>query len=76
MALAFDTLGYAKRLREAGIKSADAEAHAEAARDFIMREVVTKSDLQAALDRQTIKLGAIIVTVAGLLFAALRLFPH
>lgn len=76
MALAFDTLGYAKRLREAGIKSADAEAHAEAARDFIMREVVTKSDLQAALDRQTIKLGAIIVAAAGILFAALRAFPH
>ena len=29
MALAFDTLGYAKRLREGGIPQDQAEAHAE-----------------------------------------------
>jgi hypothetical protein len=43
-----DTLGYAKRLRDAGITQQQAEAHAEAARDFIMGELVTKTDLQAA----------------------------
>jgi len=42
---AFDTLGYAKRLRDAGVTSDQAEAHAEAARDFIMAELVTRSDL-------------------------------
>lgn len=46
MAYAFDTLGYAKRLRDAGIRSEDADAHAEAARDFIMVELVTKQDLE------------------------------
>jgi len=45
MAYAFDTLGYAKRLRDAGVASEEAEAHAEAARDFIMTELVTRSDL-------------------------------
>ena len=45
MTYAFDTLGYAKRLRDAGVTSEQAEAHAEAARDFIMTELVTKSDL-------------------------------
>jgi hypothetical protein len=45
VAFAFDTLGYSKRLREAGIADKQAEAHAEAARDFIMTELVTKSDL-------------------------------
>jgi hypothetical protein len=45
MALAFDTLGYAKQLRDRGIPQDQAEAHAEAARDFIMAELVTKTDL-------------------------------
>jgi len=45
MAYAFDTLGYAKRLRDSGLTAEAAEAHAEAARDFIMTELVTRSDL-------------------------------
>lgn len=45
MTYAFDTLGYAKRLRDAGVTSEQAEAHAEATRDFIMAELVTRSDL-------------------------------
>lgn len=44
MAFAFDTLSYAKHLRDAGVVEKQAEAHAEAARDFIMTELVTKSD--------------------------------
>jgi hypothetical protein len=46
MAYAFDTLGYARHLRENGVPQQQAEAHAEAARQFIMAELVTKSDLQ------------------------------
>lgn len=45
MAYAFDTLSYAKRLRDAGISQGQAEAHAEAAREFVMGELVTKADL-------------------------------
>lgn len=45
MAFAFDTLGYSKKLRDAGVPQDQAEAHAEAAREFIMVELVTKSDL-------------------------------
>jgi hypothetical protein len=45
MAFAFDTLAYAKLLRERGIDPQHAEAHAEAARQFIMAELVTKADL-------------------------------
>ena len=45
MAYAFDTLGYAKRLRDAGISQGQAEAHAEAAREFVMGDLVTKADL-------------------------------
>jgi hypothetical protein len=49
MAYTFDSLGYAKRLRDRGVPQEQAEAHAEAARDFIMAELVTKSDLKADL---------------------------
>jgi hypothetical protein len=38
-------LGYAKRLRDGGVPQDQAEAHAEAARDFIMVELATKADL-------------------------------
>ena len=46
MGLAFDSLGYAKKLRDAGVSSDQAEAHAEAARDFVMAELVTRNDLE------------------------------
>jgi hypothetical protein len=45
MAFAFDTLGYAKHLRDVGVPQEQAEAHAEAARQFIMAELVTRYDL-------------------------------
>ena len=54
---AFDTLGYAKRLREAGVPNPQAEGHAEAAREFIMIELVTKQDLQAAVNSLEARLG-------------------
>ncbi|QIO64792.1 hypothetical protein [Rhizobium leguminosarum] len=77
MAIAFDTLGYAKRLRDAGVKPEMAEAHAEAARDFIMAELVTKTDLAAALDtltlRLTTRLGGIMVAGVGALAIIIKL---
>jgi len=75
MAVAYDTLGYAKRLADAGIPREHAEAHAEAARDFIMSELVTKSDLKAAMDAQSLRfalmLGGASVTLFGALVAVL-----
>jgi len=66
MAYAFDTLGYAKRLRDAGISQEQAEAHAEAAREFVMGELVTRADLQTAMDnlslRLTLRLGVMLAT--------------
>ncbi len=46
MAFAFDSLSYAKKLRDAGVPQDQAEAHAEAAREFIMAELVTRTDLE------------------------------
>ena len=81
MAYAFDTSGYAKRLRDAGIGQVQAEAHAEAAREFVMGELVTKADLQAAMDtlslRLTLRLGVMLATglaiSIGLIAAIIKL---
>jgi len=74
-------LGYAKRLRDGGVANPQAEAHAEAARDFIMIELVTKQDLQTAIDTQTlrltVRLGGIVaagVAVLGAGMGILALF--
>jgi len=74
MAITFDTLGYAKRLRDNGIDQKHAEAHAEAARDFIMPELVTKADLKAALDAQTLRIGVMICAAVGVLAALQKFF--
>jgi hypothetical protein len=75
VAWAFDTLGYAKRLRDAGVPMPQAEAHAEATREFVMTELVTKQDLQTAIDTQTlrltVRLGGIVAAGVGVLAAAI-----
>jgi hypothetical protein len=74
---ALDTLGYAKHLRDSGVPIDQAEAHAEAARDFIMAELVAKIDLEAALDRvtlrMTVRFGVMLVASIGALAALLKL---
>jgi hypothetical protein len=78
VAYAFDTLGYAKRLRDAGVPNPQAEA------EFIMTELVTKQDLlatrqelQAAVDtltlRLTVRLGGIVAAGIGILALLERL---
>ena len=84
MAYAFDTLGYAKWLRDAGISQGQAEAHAEAAREFVMGDLATKADLQAiradlqaAMDtlslRLTLRLGAMLAAGLATLAAIIKL---
>ena len=48
-ATAFDTLSYARRLKEAGVDEAQAEVHAEAVRDAVTEGVATKVDLKSAV---------------------------
>ena len=50
MVFTFDSLAYAKHLREHGVSQDEAEAHAEAARTFIMNELITKEDFRTGLD--------------------------
>jgi hypothetical protein len=47
--MAFDTLAYAQRLKAAGFTDAQAEALAEASREMIADEMVTKAFLQSEL---------------------------
>jgi hypothetical protein len=77
MAFTFDTLSFARYLREKGVPSQQAEAHADAVRQFVMSELVTKQDLALALDNATLKLtvrlGAMLAAGVALLGAILKL---
>ena len=84
MVFAFDTLSYARFLREHGVLQEHAEAHAEAARQFIMAELVTKTDLQTAVTqletkmeilslRTTVRLGVMFAAGIGALAALIKL---
>ncbi len=77
MVFAFDTLSFARHLREHGVPQAQAEAHAEAARQFIMAELVTKQDLNLALENLklslTVRLGAMLFLAVGALAAIQKL---
>jgi hypothetical protein len=73
MVFAFDTLSYARFLREHGVLQEQAEAHAEAARQFIMAELVTKTDLQMAVTQLETKMENLSLRLSvrlGMMFAA------
>jgi hypothetical protein len=76
----FDSLGYVRRLEQAGVDRATAEAHADAARDYILAGVATKGDiemlrrdLQALEQRLIIKAGAIAAVSVSVIVALERL---
>jgi hypothetical protein len=77
MVYVMDTLGFARHLRDKGVPQPEAEAHAEAVRDFVMAELVTKTDLTAALETQTlrltVRLGLMLGGSIALLGAILKL---
>ncbi|TMI98904.1 MAG: hypothetical protein E6G97_24255 [Alphaproteobacteria bacterium] len=83
MTFAFDTLPNARYLRERGVVQEQAEAQAEAARQFIMAELVSKTDLQTALThvhakldnlglRLTVHLGVLLAAGIALLGAVIK----
>jgi hypothetical protein len=87
MIYAFDSLGYAKRLRDKGTP----QDYAVAERAFVMAELVTKVDLNGAVERLnaridileskldtmnlrlTVRLGAMLAAVVALLAALQKL---
>ena len=73
----FDTLGYVRRLQDAGVDRKVAEAHADLAKDMILADLVTTNELDkrpTELEvRLTIKMGGMLVVAVGVLVAAQRL---
>ena len=90
-AAGFDTLSYARRLKDAGVDETQAEAHAEAVRDAITQGVATKADIARLEDKMATKtdvakletriaelkvtLLPAIVGVGGVVVAAIALLP-
>jgi hypothetical protein len=75
---------FVQSTRTERVPQEQAEAHAEATRDFIMVELATKSDLQLALApieakiddlslRLTVRLGTMLVVAIGALATILKL---
>ena len=62
----FDTLAYAKKLKEAGVPENQAEIHAEAIAELIDEQLATKKDIQILEANVTER---IIRWVAGMLVA-------
>ena len=69
--MAFDTLEYARRLKGAGFSDQQAEVLAEATRDLIADEMVTKSFLQSELEKLSMRLTIRMGTIAAVSIAAL-----
>lgn len=69
MANAFDTLSFARDLEKEGVPRKQAQAHADAARKYIMPDIVTKEDLRLALENQnnlmTVRIGSMLAAVVG-----------
>ncbi|MBV9859083.1 MAG: hypothetical protein JO038_03110 [Alphaproteobacteria bacterium] len=69
----FDSLGYARFLRDGGVPHDQAETHADAARKFIAEDLVTKGDLQTGLDMLALRMETMTLRLAvrmGVILAA------
>ena len=74
----FDTLAYARRLKEAGVDEAQAEAHAEAVRDATTEGVATKADIARIETRPAelkVTMLPAMVALAGVIVALVKLLP-
>ena len=86
--MTFDTLAYSERLKAAGFTDAQAETIAEANREMIAEEMVTRSFLQSELGQLraefraeikelemplTLRMGVIGAAVVGALAAIIKL---
>jgi hypothetical protein len=69
--MSFDTLEFSRRLKGAGFSDQQAEVLAEATRDLIADEMVTKSFLQSELEKLAMRLTIRMGTIAAVCVAAL-----
>lgn len=69
----FDTLQYAKELREAGFTDLQAEIQAKAIKNLIDDKLATKADLKALRDQMTIRFGGMLIAAVLILAAIIKL---
>jgi hypothetical protein len=73
MAVALDTLAYAKRLRNAGCSEQLAEVQAEALAAVVTENIATEHDLRELEYRLTLRLGAMLTVGIGTMAALAKL---
>jgi hypothetical protein len=73
VAVAFDTLVYARRLRQAGFSEQQAEVQAEALAAVVGETLATKQDLRELEYRLTLRLGTMLTVSVGAVAALVRL---
>ena len=75
--MALDTLSYARRLKASGFSDQQAETLADATKELVADQMVTKDFLASEMDklsmRLTIRMGTIAVVVVGALAAIIKL---
>jgi hypothetical protein len=74
--VAFDTLKYAKRMKEAGFNDVQAEALADATLQMAVHNLATKGYIDAALARAvhllTVRMIAVAIVAVGALWIIIR----
>lgn len=70
-----DTLAIQRRLMDAGFPDKQATAVTDAIRSTATDYAVTKSELESALSRQTIRFGVMMASGLTILFLALEFTP-
>ncbi len=71
--MTIDTLRYAEALEAAKVPKAQARAHAKAIREYVVPDLVTNQEMQAAIDRAVLKMVLAMIATNGALFALLKL---
>jgi hypothetical protein len=69
--MAFDTLSYARRLKASGFSDQQAETLADATKELVTDQMVTKSFLESELDKLAMRLTIRMGTIAALCVSAL-----
>lgn len=83
-AIAFDTLAYANKLKQAGVPDRQAEVQAEAMAELVEERLATKRDLSELEERLanrmneleyrlTVRLGSMLVVAVSILAALVKL---
>ncbi|WP_043698993.1 hypothetical protein [Tepidimonas taiwanensis] len=75
-ALTFDTLKFARRLKDAGMDPRLAEEQAETIAEALqvnLENLATKQDLELLEQRLTIKLGAMLVVAVGIVATLVKI---